>query len=159
MEEMVRSALVTACLFAGSPTSLSPFLVNATTDGVVLIPSAFGITTGFPPSITATQLLVVPKSIPIIFPIFLLSFFYSKFDFLLYFMEKALLKAYSSVYTLLHLYSNFSSHRFFFTSILYLRPTSLPSPWSGELHFRGRYSLFANRQLRYLLPHLPLLPS
>jgi hypothetical protein len=40
--------------------------VNATTDGVVLFPSALGITTGSLPSITATQELVVPKSIPII---------------------------------------------------------------------------------------------
>ena len=38
----------------------SPVFVNATTDGVVLIPSAFVITVGFPPSITATQLFVVP---------------------------------------------------------------------------------------------------
>jgi hypothetical protein len=43
--------------------------VNATIDGVVLSPSAFAITVGFPPSITATQLFVVPKSIPIILPI------------------------------------------------------------------------------------------
>jgi len=49
---------------------------NATTDGVVLFPSAFGITTGSPPSITATHEFVVPKSIPIIFPIifYFLSF-------------------------------------------------------------------------------------
>ena len=46
-----------------------PFFENATTDGVVLFPSAFGITTGSPPSITATHEFVVPKSIPIIFPI------------------------------------------------------------------------------------------
>jgi hypothetical protein len=72
MEEMVRSEFVTACLFAGSPTSLSPFFVNATTDGVVLEPSALAITVGLPPSITDTQLLVVPRSIPIIFPIIIL---------------------------------------------------------------------------------------
>ena len=42
---------------------------NATTDGVVRLPSAFAITTGSPPSITATQEFVVPRSIPIIFPI------------------------------------------------------------------------------------------
>jgi hypothetical protein len=40
--------------------------VKATTEGVVLAPSAFAITVGLPPSITATQLFVVPKSIPII---------------------------------------------------------------------------------------------
>ena len=68
MEEMVLSELVTAWRFAGSPTSLSPFFVNATTDGVVLIPSVFAITTGFPPSITATHEFVVHKSMPMIFP-------------------------------------------------------------------------------------------
>ena len=36
------------------------------TEGVVLFPSALGITTGSPPSITATHEFVVPKSIPII---------------------------------------------------------------------------------------------
>ena len=44
-------------------------VVKATIDGVVLLPSLFGITTGSLPSITATQEFVVPKSIPIIFPI------------------------------------------------------------------------------------------
>ena len=68
---IVLSAFVTACLFAGSPTILSPSLVKATTDGVVLIPSAFVITCGSPPSSTATQELVVPKSIPITFDIIL----------------------------------------------------------------------------------------
>ena len=55
--------------FAGSPTFRSPFSVNATIDGVVLLPSLLAITTGSLPSITATQELVVPRSIPIIFPI------------------------------------------------------------------------------------------
>jgi hypothetical protein len=48
--------------------------VNATTEGVVLIPSGFGITLGSPASITATQELVVPKSIPITFAIFISPF-------------------------------------------------------------------------------------
>jgi hypothetical protein len=39
-------------------------LVNATIDGVVRPPSAFGTTTGSPPSITDMQEFVVPKSIP-----------------------------------------------------------------------------------------------
>ena len=43
--------------------------LNATIEGVVLRPSVFAITTGLPPSITATHEFVVPKSIPIIFPI------------------------------------------------------------------------------------------
>ncbi|GFO68797.1 hypothetical protein GMLC_23760 [Geomonas limicola] len=34
-------------------------------DGVVRLPSALAMTTGSPPSITATQELVVPRSIPI----------------------------------------------------------------------------------------------
>lgn len=84
-----------ACLFAGSPTSRSPFSVNATTEGVVLAPSAFSITLGdcakrvqahacyahiqdeivrhyiscntlTLPSMTATHELVVPRSMPII---------------------------------------------------------------------------------------------
>ena len=56
-----------ACLFAGSPTLRSPFFKKATTEGVVRRPSSFAITTGSFPSITETQLLVVPKSIPMIF--------------------------------------------------------------------------------------------
>jgi hypothetical protein len=63
-EEMVRSTLVTACRLAGSPTSTSPSLLKATTDGVVRMPSAFAMTLGSPPSSTATQEFVVPRSIP-----------------------------------------------------------------------------------------------
>ena len=49
-------------------------ILNDTTEGVVLLPSLLAITTGSPPSITATHELVVPKSIPITFPmIFLLK--------------------------------------------------------------------------------------
>ena len=71
---IVLSGFVTACLFASSPTRrslalLEVALVKATTDGVVLAPSAFAITTGSPPSITATHEFVVPKSIPITFDI------------------------------------------------------------------------------------------
>src|SRR5690606_469799 len=39
-------------------------------DGVVRAPSAFSITFGFDPSITATQLLVVPRSIPMTLAIY-----------------------------------------------------------------------------------------
>ncbi len=67
-EIMVLSWLVTACRFAVTPTMRSPpSLANATTDGVVLAPSAFAITTASPFSIVATQELVVPRSIPITF--------------------------------------------------------------------------------------------
>jgi len=75
MENTVFLGLVIDCLFAGCPTNLSPDLVKATTEGVVLPPSEFGITTGSLPSITETQELVVPKSIPIIFPITLIPSF------------------------------------------------------------------------------------
>ena len=63
-ERMVRSGLVTACRLATSPTSTSPFLANATTDGVVREPSALAMTVGSPPSRTDTTELVVPRSIP-----------------------------------------------------------------------------------------------
>src|SRR5664279_273435 len=69
MEKIVFSGLVMACRLATWPTSRSPLLVKATTDGVVRAPSWFAMTVGWPPSITATTELVVPKSMPIIFPI------------------------------------------------------------------------------------------
>ena len=49
--------------FCGVAHFLSPSLVNATTEGVVLWPSLLMMTVGSLPSMTATQLLVVPKSI------------------------------------------------------------------------------------------------
>ena len=80
-------ALVTACRFAGIPARRPPSrhnkhytlfiwiqlqghlpFVKAITDGVVLDPSAFSMTLGFFPYITATQECVVPKSIPITAP-------------------------------------------------------------------------------------------
>src|SRR3954449_5911821 len=61
---MVRSMLVTACRLATSPTSTSPDLANATTEGVVRAPSALAMTVGSPPSSTATTLFVVPRSMP-----------------------------------------------------------------------------------------------
>ena len=42
----VFSEFVMACLLAAAPTNLSPYLVKAMTDGVVLTPSAFSITFG-----------------------------------------------------------------------------------------------------------------
>src|SRR5271166_580987 len=65
---MVFSGFVMAWRLATCPTSRSPFFVKATTDGVVRPPSSLGMTLGSPPSMTATTELVVPKSIPIIFP-------------------------------------------------------------------------------------------
>src|SRR5260370_20220698 len=66
IEYTVFSGFVTACRFATWPTSRSPVLVMATTEGVVRAPSWLGITTGSPPCITATTEFVVPRSIPII---------------------------------------------------------------------------------------------
>jgi hypothetical protein len=59
--------------FATWPTIRSPVLENATTDGVVLAPSALAMTTASPPSMTETQEFVVPRSIPMIFPMFFSS--------------------------------------------------------------------------------------
>ncbi|KAL2299570.1 hypothetical protein Nmel_014233, partial [Mimus melanotis] len=56
---------VTAWRLAGIPTRRSPSAVNATTDGVVRAPSEFSSTLACFPSITATQELVVPRSMPI----------------------------------------------------------------------------------------------
>src|SRR5215217_6866959 len=64
IERNVRSGLVMAWRLATSPTRTSPDFEKATTDGVVREPSAFGMTTGSPPSRTATTELVVPRSIP-----------------------------------------------------------------------------------------------
>src|SRR5581483_9638740 len=69
IEEIVRSGFVIACRLASCPTRRSPVLVNATTEGVVRDPSAFGITVGCVPSMTATTELVVPRSIPTTFAI------------------------------------------------------------------------------------------
>src|SRR5512143_201158 len=74
MAKNVFSGLVTACRLAGSPTMISPSSVKGTIDGVVRMPSAFSMTLGFFPSITATHELVVPRSIPITFAIYVLSF-------------------------------------------------------------------------------------
>ncbi|KAB8283661.1 hypothetical protein B0I72DRAFT_142933 [Yarrowia lipolytica] len=64
----VFSGLTTACRLAGTPTSRSPSLVKATTEGVVRLPSAFSITLGVLPSMMATAELVVPRSIPMTAP-------------------------------------------------------------------------------------------
>src|SRR5438132_8020294 len=64
IEKIVFSGLVIACRRATWPTSLSPDLDIATTEGVRRAPSALGITVGSPPSMTATTELVVPRSIP-----------------------------------------------------------------------------------------------
>src|SRR2546421_4418107 len=68
MEKIVFSGLVTAWRLATVPTRRSPDCVNATTDGVVRPPSAFSITVGSPPSSTAMHEFVVPRSIPMVLP-------------------------------------------------------------------------------------------
>src|SRR5438445_448286 len=63
-DRTVRSGLVMAWRLATSPTSTSPVLEKATTEGVVRCPSALGITVGSPASSTDTTELVVPRSMP-----------------------------------------------------------------------------------------------
>src|SRR3546814_3990368 len=64
------SGLVTAWRLAGWPTRRSSESVKATIEDVVRAPSAFSMTLASLPSITATQELVVPRSIPITLLIF-----------------------------------------------------------------------------------------
>src|SRR5262245_24199755 len=66
-DRTVRSGLVMAWRFATSPTRTSPFLANATTEGVVRDPSELGMTTGAPASRTLTTEFVVPRSMPTAF--------------------------------------------------------------------------------------------
>src|SRR4030042_882916 len=74
----VFSGVLIACRLAIWPTRRSPFLFIATTDGNNRLPSELVITTGSPPSSTATSLKVVPRSIPTALPIllFLLCVFF-----------------------------------------------------------------------------------
>jgi hypothetical protein len=71
----------------------SPVLEKATTEGVVRAPSGLGITMGSEPSKTATQELVVPRSIPMIFAIIMFSFLYID-DFELNFVYGCFLKVF-----------------------------------------------------------------
>src|SRR5258708_2508392 len=68
---MVFSGLVTAWRLGGWPTRRSPSSVKATIEGVVRMPSAFSITFGVLPSMTATHELVVPRSMPMTLPMLL----------------------------------------------------------------------------------------
>src|SRR5262247_67789 len=67
-ENTVFSGLVMAWRLATRPTSRSPFFAKPTMEGVVRMPSGFGMTTGWPPSMTATHEFVVPRSMPMTFP-------------------------------------------------------------------------------------------
>src|SRR3954465_3979173 len=66
-EVIVPFGLRIACRRASCPTRRSPSGVNATTDGVVRDPSAFGTAGGCPPPTVAITELVVPRSIPTAF--------------------------------------------------------------------------------------------
>lgn len=63
---MVFLGLVTRWRWATLPTRRSPFLVTATTDGVVRSPSELVMTSGLPATMYAKALLVVPRSMPMI---------------------------------------------------------------------------------------------
>src|SRR5256714_9455115 len=71
----VRSGLVTAWRLAGWPARRSASSLKATIDGVVRMPSAFSMTFDVLPSITATHEFVVPRSIPMTFPMVLISLY------------------------------------------------------------------------------------
>src|SRR5262249_11945611 len=73
-ENTVFSGFVPCWRRGGAPTSRWPSFVNATTDGVVRPPSAFGRTVGSPPSRVAMHEFVVPRSMPIVFAIRFYSF-------------------------------------------------------------------------------------
>ncbi len=62
--------LVTDWRLAGAPTSTSLSSMYAMIDGVVRAPSEFSMTLTWLPSMMATHEFVVPRSIPMIFPIF-----------------------------------------------------------------------------------------
>ena len=66
IEKMVFLGLVIDWRLATWPTRRSPVLVKATTEGVVRLPSLLAMTLGSLPSMTATTLLVVPRSMPMI---------------------------------------------------------------------------------------------
>src|SRR3954468_20705239 len=74
IEKIVFCGFVTCWRRAGAPTRRCPSFANATTDGVVRPPSAFGTTVGSPPSSTAMHEFVVPRSMPMVFAICCLSF-------------------------------------------------------------------------------------
>src|SRR3954463_4062946 len=72
---MVFSGLVMAWRRAIWPTRTSPLSSHATTDGVRRPPSSLGMTLGSLPSMIATTEFVVPRSIPMILPMFLCPLF------------------------------------------------------------------------------------
>ena len=75
MIDEILSGFVSSCLFATSPTIVSPFL-KATTEGVVLLPFGFSKILGAPFSIIDTTEFVVPKSIPKIISLAIIDSFF-----------------------------------------------------------------------------------
>src|SRR5688572_8546217 len=73
IEYTVFCGLVTCWCLAIWPTRISPLSVNATTDGVSREPWALVSTLGISPSMMATTEFVVPKSMPMILDIAILS--------------------------------------------------------------------------------------
>ncbi len=69
IEKIVFFGFVTCWCFAGCPTRRSPLSVNPTTEGVIRLPVLLIRTFACPPSMTATQELVVPRSMPMILDI------------------------------------------------------------------------------------------
>jgi len=65
----VLRGFVTAWRLALAPTRISPSSWYATIEGVVRAPSLFSMTRVVLPSMTATHELVVPRSMPMILPI------------------------------------------------------------------------------------------
>lgn len=68
---MVLVGLVAAWFFAASPTIFWPSAAHATYDGVILLPCSLGHTSTRPFFHTATQLYVVPRSMPTHVPLIL----------------------------------------------------------------------------------------
>src|SRR5580692_3837631 len=77
---MVPFGFKIACRRASWPTRRSPCGVNATTEGVVRDPSAFGITVVWPPCVAAITELVVPRSMPTATAITASCFFTRKYS-------------------------------------------------------------------------------
>ena len=137
--KIVSCAFVTACLLAGWPTNFSSFSKKATTEGVVLAPSAFSKTLAWEPSIMATHEFVVPKSIPITLLIFkILIILYSVYG-CFFSLYKVIFPLFFVLFPLFYLFSSL-------TRLLKL-VLKVFHPACNQLAFQEEY-------FRYLLYHL-----
>src|SRR3569833_2531040 len=107
-------------------------------EGVVRAPSAFSMTRGLPPSSTATQELVVPKSMPIIFPIVSVLL--------------ELISSFAVVKTACIILSHMGVTTFISSLAHRERPplaspprAATPPPWRGGSDGRSRYNPFEER--------------